>query len=229
MQAFAAKAKEKHSLIRNVSYQNRAILVVGDDAWPMPIPIVKRDGKWMFDTAAAADEILYRRIGENELDAIQVCRGYVEAQHDYALQMHDGVNQYAQRIMSSPGKRDGLVWKNANGTLGGPISEPIAKALAEGYSSVQPYHGYYFKILTAQGPAAPLGQMNFVIEGAMIGGFALVAAPAQYKVTGVKTFIVGYDGVVYEKDLGPNTLDSFRSMDRFNPDKTWVRTNDDWP
>ena len=140
------------------------------------------------------------------------------------------VNQYAQKVISTPGKHDGLVWRNADGTLDGPISEGIADALAEGYTGKgNPYHGYFFKILKGQGPSAPLGRLDFVVEGAMIGGFALAAAPAEYRVTGVKTFIVGYDGVVYQKDLGPDTLKTFKEMELYNPDKTWQRTDDDWP
>jgi hypothetical protein len=145
---------------------------------------------------------------------------------------HDGsdVNQYAQRIISTPGKQDGLVWRNSDGTLGGPIAENIADALQQGYADrAKPYHGYFFKILRGQGPAAPLGQMDFVVEGAMIGGFALAAAPADYRVTGVKTFIVGYDGVVYQKDLGPDTLKIFKDMELYNPDKSWTPTEDSWP
>jgi hypothetical protein len=208
------------------------VLVVGNNDWPMPIPIVKRNGKWLFDTKVGREEMLYRRIGANELDAIQICRGYVEAQHEYALEKHDGseVNQYAQRVISTPGKHDGLVWRNPDGSLGGPISEGIADALAQGYTDkAKPYHGYFFKILKGQGPAAPLGKMNFVVEGAMIGGFALAAAPADYRVTGVKSFIVSYEGVVYQKDLGPETLKIFKEMDLYNPDKSWLPTRDSWP
>ena len=231
-EGFAADAKAEHSIQVDAGNANHAVLLVGPQQWPLPIPLVKQNGKWLFDTKAGREEMLLRRIGANELDAIQICRGYVDAQEEYASEKHDGseVNQYAQRIISTPGKRDGLVWRNSDGTLGGPISEAIANALAEGYTDrSQPYHGYYFKILKSQGPAAPLGQMNFVVEGAMIGGFALAAAPAEYRVTGVRTFIVGYDGIVYQKDLGPTTLQTFKSMDRFNPDKTWTRTDDSWP
>jgi len=229
---FAAKARQKNSVTIDPKNPNRAILVVGNDDFPMPIPIVKRNGVWLFDTQAGRQEVLYRRIGSNELDAIEICRGYVEAQHEYALEKHDGaeVNQYAQRVISTPGKHDGLVWRNPDGSLGGPIAENIADALQQGYTDKsKPYHGYFFKILKGQGPAAPLGRMDFVVEGAMIGGFALAAAPAQYRVTGVKTFIVGYDGVVYQKDLGPDTLKIFQSMELYNPDKTWQPTDDDWP
>jgi len=228
---FAAKAREKNEVTKDPKNPNRAILSVGNDDWPLPIPIVQKNGKWSFDTKAGRQEILFRRIGSNELDAIQICRGYVEAQKDYATEKHDDaqVNQFAQRIISTPRKHDGLAWRNADGTLGGPIGENLAKALDEGYTDrSKPYHGYFFKILKGQGPAAPLGALDFVVNGAMIGGFALAAAPADYRVTGVKTFIVSYEGHVYEKDLGPDTLNSFKAMTLYNPDKTWRRTDDNW-
>lgn len=226
---FAAKAHEKTSVIQDPKNPNRASLSVGNDDWPYPVPIVKRNGQWYFDAAAGRKEILNRRIGANELDAIAICRGYVDVQHQYALEAHDGVNQYAQRIISTPGKRDGLAWQNKDGSWGGPIGEGIAKALQQGYTSRgEPYHGYYYKILKGQGPAAPLGRMDFMVKGVMIGGFALVAAPATYRVTGVKTFIVSYEGIVYEKDLGPNSLNIFKKMELYNPDKTWRRTNAAW-
>ena len=229
---FAAKAKEKNSVEIDKKDPKRAILIVGNDNFPVPIPLVKQKGKWFFDTKVGREEILNRRIGANELNAIEICRGFVEAQHEYAVEKHDGskVNQYAQRIISSPGKHDGLAWQNADGTWEGPVGEEVAKALEQGYSNPskpQPYHGYYFKVLKGQGPAAPMGEMDFVVGGAMIGGFALAAAPAEYRVTGVQTFIVGPDGVVYEKDLGPDTLKTFQSMDKYNPDKTWKVTEDD--
>jgi hypothetical protein len=172
---------------------------------------------------------LLRRIGENELDAIEICRGFVEAEEEYAEQKHDGasVNQYAQRIISTPGKQDGLAWQNPDGSWAGPVGEGVAKVLEQGYTDrSQPYHGYYFKVLKGQGPAAPLGEIDFVVKGAMIGGFALAAAPAEYRVTGLQTFIVSHSGIVYEKDLGPDTLKVFKSMERFNPDKTWNPIND---
>jgi hypothetical protein len=232
--AFAAKAKEKSSVVVAKKNPNLAIVTVGNDDFELPIPLVKKKGKWSFDTKVGREEILNRRIGTNELDAISICRGFVEAQHEYAGEKHDDskVNQYAQRIISTPGKHDGLAWQNAEGKWEGPVGETVAKALEQGYSKQgqpQPFHGYYFKVLKGQGPAAPMGQMDFVVEGAMIGGFALAAAPAQYRVTGVETFIVGPDGVVYQKDLGPETLKVFESMDRYNPDKTWKPTNDQWP
>jgi hypothetical protein len=228
---FAAKAKEKTSVEIDKKDPKRAILVVGNDDFPVPIPIVKRKGKWLFDTKVGREEILNRRIGANELNAIQICRGFVEAQHEYAVEKHDGskVNQYAQRVISTPGKHDGLAWQNPDGTWAGPVGEEVARALQEGYSAQggKPYHGYYFKVLKGQGPAAPMGEMDFMVGGAMIGGFALAAAPAEYRVTGVMTFMVGPDGVVYEKDLGPDTLKTFQSMDKYNPDKTWKVTEDD--
>ena len=230
--AFAAKAKEKSSVVIDKKNPNQAVIMVGKDDFELPIPLVKKKGKWSFDTKVGREEILNRRIGTNELDAITICRGFVEAQHEYAEEKHDDakVNQYAQRIISTPGKHDGLAWKNPDGTWGGPVGEAVAKALEQGYSKQgQPFHGYYFKVLKGQGPAAPMGQMDFIVEGAMIGGFALAAAPAQHRVTGVQTFIVGPDGVVYQKDLGPETLKVFASMDRYNPDKTWKPTNDQWP
>jgi Protein of unknown function (DUF2950) len=230
---FAAKAQQKKLVTTDPKNRSRAILSVGNDEFPFAVPIVKRAGKWYFDSKQGHDEILFRRIGANELDAIQVCRGFVEAQKEYASAIHDesGINQYAQRIISTPGKRDGLYWKNEDGTPGGPISEPVARAIAEGYSPEKPsgYHGYYFKVLKGQGPAAPLGQLDYVIEGIMIGGFALVAVPAEYRVTGIKTFIVSYDGIVYEKDLGPDSPKLVSTMERYNPDKTWHRTDDQWP
>jgi len=227
---FAGLAREKRSVTLDPKNRGRATLVVGNDDWPLPIPIVKRDGKWYYDTKAGRQEILFRRIGENELDAIRICRGFVEAQHEYALGKYDDsvVNQYAQRIISTPGKHDGLAWQNPDGGWDGPVGEAVAKALEQGYAANKaPFHGYYFKVLKGQGPNAPLGQMDFVVNGVMIGGFALAAAPAQYKVTGVQTFIVSHDGIVYQKDLGPDTLTIFKSMERYNPDKTWRPTVDE--
>jgi len=221
---FAAEAREKKSVSVDPQKGTRAFLLVGNEDWPFPVPIVKLGAKWAFDAKAGREELLHRRIGSNELDAIDICRGYVEAQHEYALQTREGynVNQYAQRIISTPGKQDGLAWQNSDGSWGGPIGEKIARAIEQGYSgSAEPYHGYFFKILKGQGPAAPLGGMDFLVKGVMIGGFALVAAPAEYGVTGVKTFIVSHDGVVYEKDFGPASLNEFIKMERFNPDRSW--------
>ena len=223
-QNFAARAREKHQILKDPKKPSKVTLTVGEDDWPLPIPIVKDGKQWRFDTKAGRQEILYRRIGQNELDAIEVCLGYVEAQHEYASEKHDGspVNQYAQRVIAHPGKEDGLAWQAPDGSWQGPVGENIARVIAQGYTDrMQPYHGYYFKILKGQGPHAPLGEMDFVVKGVMIGGFALVAAPTDYRVTGVKTFIVSHDGVVYEKDLGPQTKQAFKEMWRYDPDKTW--------
>ncbi|HET7106959.1 MAG TPA: DUF2950 domain-containing protein [Candidatus Acidoferrum sp.] len=221
---FAAQARGKKTVSTDSKKESRAFLLVGNEDWPFPVPIVKVGTKWAFDAKAGRQELLYRRIGSNELDAIDICRGYVEAQHEYALEPRKGydANQYAQRIISTPGKQDGLAWQNSDGSWAGPIGEKIARAIEQGYSiNAEPYHGYFFKILRGQGPAAPLGEMDFVVKGVMIGGFALVAAPAEYDVTGVKSFIVSHDGVVYEKDFGPSTLTEFIKMERFDPDSSW--------
>jgi DUF2950 family protein len=222
---FAAEAREKKNVSVDPKKGNRAFLLVGNEDWPFPVPLVKSGDKWYFDARAGRQELLHRRIGANELDAVDICRGYVDAQYEYAFQPREGfnVNQYAQRIISNPGKQDGLGWQNQDGSWGGPIGETIARVIEQGYSpGAEPYHGYFFKILKGQGPAAPLGQMDYVVKGVMIGGFALVAAPAEYGETGIKTFIVSQDGVVYEKDLGPSTLNEFQKMERFNPDQSWI-------
>jgi hypothetical protein len=221
---FVAKAREKQGVESDPKDPKHMLLVVGAESWPFPVPIVKRDGKWSYDAEAGKQELLYRRIGANELDAIAICHGYVEAQFEYAMQkrkLYDS-NQYAQRIVSAPGKQDGLAWQREDGTWAGPVGEKIARAIQQGYSSgAQPYHGYLFRILTGQGPAARLGELDFVVKGRMIGGFALVAAPAEYGVTGVKTFVVSHEGVVYERDFGADTLAEFRKMQRYNPDEQW--------
>lgn len=229
---FAVQAREKQSVSMDPSDKNRAILSVGNDDWPLPVPIVKIGSKWYFDSKAGRDEILFRRIGANELNVIELCRGFVEAQREYSSTTHDnsGIPQYAQRLISTPGKQDGLYWENPDGTPGGPISQGVAEAIAEGYSLSKDsaYSGYYFKLLKGQGPAAPMGELDYVIEGVMIGGFALVAVPAEYRVTGVQTFMISNDGVVYQKDLGPDSLNIVKKMERYNPDKTWTRTDDRW-
>jgi hypothetical protein len=230
--AYAKEAAAKNSIEISKSNPSRATIIVGEEQWPLPIPLVKKSGKWYFNSKEGRQEILFRRIGENELNAITVCRGYVSAQMEYASEIHDnsGINQYAQKIFSTPGKQDGLYWKNADGTPDGPIGEAVAKALEEGYTTGKGgFNGYYFKILKGQGPAAPNGAINYVIEDVMIGGFALVAVPAEYRVTGVKTFIVSYEGTVYQKDLGPDSLNIVKKMELYNPDKSWQPTNDQWP
>ena len=222
--AFAEEARE-HLRLERDSTGTVVTLVIGPDDWPAPVPLVADGDQWRFDAVAGRDEVLRRYVGRNELDAIEMCRGYVEAQRQYALVKHDGalVNQYAARIVSTPGTQDGLTWRTQDGGWAGPVSEGIAEAIADGYTSrTAPFHGYYFKVLKGQGPAAPLGELDFVVQGAMIGGFALVAAPADYGVTGIMTFIVSHDGIVYEKDLGEKTLEAFRAMERYNPDSTWT-------
>jgi hypothetical protein len=221
---FTAQAAKKTSVVVEPKSGTRATIFVGDEDWPFPVPVVKSGDEWFFDAVAGRRELVYRRIGANELDAIEVCRGYVEAQYEYAQRKREmyEVNEYAQRIIAAPGKQDGLAWQNADGSWGGPVGEHIARAIEQGYSpGAEPYHGYLFKILKGQGPAARLGQMDYVIKGVMIGGFALVAAPASYGVTGINTFMVSYDGLVYEKDFGAQTSEQFQKMELFNPDKSW--------
>ena len=222
--AFAEKAKARTKVVRDPKNPKSATVIVGMDDWPAPIPIVQTAKGWAFDPKIGREELLARRIGGNELDAIELCRGYVEAQHDYASERHDGatINQYAQRIISTDGKHDGLAWKGADGTWQGPVGENVARVIAEGYSTKsEPYHGYYFKVLKGQGASAPMGALDYVVEGAMIGGFALAAAPSDYGVTGVKSFIVNQAGIVYEKDLGPKSEEQFRALMLYEPDKTW--------
>ena len=224
MTAFAAQARMMTRIERD-SGGTSATLVVGPEEYPLPIPLVDSAGQWRFDTPAGHEEVLLRRIGNNELTVIDICRGFVEAQQEYASVKHDGsmVNQYAQKLISTAGKQDGLAWQAPDGSWQGPVGEGVARAIMEGYSDkAEPYHGYFFKVLKGQGPAAPLGEMDFMVDGAMIGGFAMVASPADYRVTGVKSFIVSHTGIVYEKDLGPTTLEQFKAMERFNPDSTWT-------
>ena len=195
--------------------------------FPFPIPLVRNNAKWRFDTAAGRREILYRRIGRNELDAIEACLAYVDAQNDYAEQDRTGAGAgiYAQHIVSTPGRKDGLYWPASEGGES-PLGELVAQATSEGYrvgGPRAPFHGYYYRILTRQGPAAPGGTMDYVVHGRMIGGFALVAYPAQYGVSGVTTFIVNQDGIVYQKDLGWDTTKLAQAMKAYNPDATWKK------
>jgi hypothetical protein len=211
----------------------KAVLVVGKDDWQFPFPIVKHDAAWQFDASAGAQEILDRRIGANELDTIEVCRAYVAAQREYALmdRDHDGFVEYAQKFLSSPGKRDGLYWATGPDEDQSPLGPLMADARAQGYGKGnaaskgrRPYHGYYFKILTGQGPDAPDGAYDYIANGHMIGGFALVAFPAQYGVSGIMTFIVNHDGVVYQKDLGPRTAVLANEMTVFDPGPSWSKS-----
>lgn len=227
---FAKKARAKMKVSFDLADPKRAILIAGDDDWPMPLPIVQRDGKWRFDAKEGREEILARRIGGNELHAISLLRGYVEAQREYASELHDGatMHQYAQKWVSTPGKQDGLSWNGPDGKPAGPIGDEIARLLAEGYTNkADPVDGYYFRTLTAQGPAARLGSRNYIVDGMMIGGFAAVAWPAKYGVTGVQTFLVNNDGVVQQKDLGEDTEKIASAMREFNPDEGWTVTHDE--
>ena len=228
--SFVEKAHAKMQVTQDPHNPKRMLVLIGADRWPMPVPIVRKSGKWLFDAKQGREEILARRIGGNELDTIALLRGYVEAQKEYASQVHDGsgTHQYAQSAISSPGKHDGLSWKNADGSVGGPIGDLVAQALAAGYTKKsEPYNGYYFRTLTAQGPSAPLGARDYIVNGMMIGGFAAVAWPARYGVTGVQTFMVSHDGIVYQKDLGPDTAKTAPKIKRYNPDKTWIVTEDE--
>jgi len=202
---------------------DRASLVVGQNDWPFPVPLSRQDGRWHFDAPRGRTEILARRIGRNELAAIEVCRGYVEAQMQYAARDRnaDGTLQYAPKIVASAGKKDGLYWEGeADNLVPKAFADAAAAMLAQGKKPV-PYHGYYFHVLKAQGPDASGGAMDYVVKGKMIGGFALVAYPAEYGVSGVQSFMVNHHGMVYEKDLGSATATLARQLVRFNPDKTW--------
>jgi len=218
---FARMAAEKLQIRQDEADRNT--IVAGSQEWPFPVPLVRgKDGMWRFDSSAGRVEVLARRIGRHELNALEVCRGYVEAQMEFATRHNDhGVMEYAQKIVSSPGKQDGLYWEGDRNTLVPKSFATAAAAMfAEGKKPV-PYHGYYFHILKAQGPDADGGAADYVVKGQMIGGFALVAFPAEYGVSGIQTFIVNQRGLVYSKDLGPNTMALARQMTSFNPDKTW--------
>ena len=213
---------------------DKAIVVIGTQDFPLPIPLVRKGGMWRFDTAAGRDEILFRRIGKNELDAIQSCLAYVDAQSEYAEKDRTGagINTYAQRIISQPGKKDGLYWPTAQGEDESPLGELVAQATRQGYrvsAARTPYRGYYFKILTKQGPSADGGAFDYMVKGKMIGGFALVAYPAEYGNSGVMTFVVNHSGTVFQKDLGSRTQSLAEQMTSFNPDKTWQKVADTTP
>jgi hypothetical protein len=226
-QHFGAEYDRAHRLEGG---NGKLVLYVGQDGFPFPIPLVPDGIVWRFDTRAGREEILNRRIGKNELAAIQVCLAYVDAQREYYAEDRnaDGLREYATRFASTPGKRDGLYWATKPGEKPSPLGPLVVKARAEGYrkgqgSAPAPYHGYYYRILTAQGPGAPDGAYDYLVRGRMIGGFALVAFPAQYGVSGVMTFIVNHAGIVYEKDLGTNTAAIARGIKRFDPGPTWKK------
>jgi hypothetical protein len=222
---FVQSYEAAHTLVQQGD--TKVVLQIGADAWLFPIPLVKGSAGWRFDTPAGKEEILNRRIGRNELDVIQVCLAYVDAQREYYRRNPPGgtLLQYAPKFVSTPGKRDGLYWEAPAGEPPSPLGPLVAQARGEGYKGAAgkpvAYHGYYYKMLTRQGPDAPGGAYDYMVRGKLLGGFALVAYPAQYGVSGIMTFMVNHDGVVYEKDLGPNTAAVAQAMTRFNPDKTW--------
>ena len=209
--------------------EDRVVLVIGPDAWPFPIPLVRSGSEWRFQTAEGLDEIVNRRIGANELSTIAVCRDYLAAQRQYAGKIRDGsgVRKFAQRLVSSPGKQDGLYWDPAaTGGEESPFGPRMAEYLAGGRQPRDPYHGYYFRVLTRQGNRAPGGSYNYVINGNMIAGFALVAFPAEYGHSGIMTFLVSHHGKVYQKNLGPQTRKIAAKMQGYNPDSTWTEVKE---
>jgi len=216
-------AYDKRSTIERDG-EAKATLLVGENDWPFPFPLVRRADRWTFDTRSGADEILNRRIGRNELATIQVCLAYVDAQREYALKEGsvEGVHAYAMKLVSSSGKKDGLYWRTQEGEPPSPLGPLASKAREEGYTG-QPYHGYYYRILTGQGAAAPGGAYDYVVDGRMIGGFALIAYPARWGASGVMTFIVNHDGVVYQRNLGRRTAAIAASITRFDPDANWSK------
>jgi hypothetical protein len=224
---FVQAYEEAHTLVPVEDTQ--VILQMGNDAWPFPIPLVKDNTRWHFDAKEGKEEILNRNIGRNELDVIQVCLAYVDAQREYYMRNPQrlALPQYASKFMSTQGKRNGLYWGTTAAKPPSPLGPLVAQARREGYKRTAdkpiPYHGYYYKILTGQGPSAPGGAYDYVVRGKMIGGFAMVAYPAQYGSSGIMTFIVNHDGVVYQKDLGSNTTAMAQSMTKFNPDETWKK------
>jgi hypothetical protein len=206
----------------------RATLLVGPTEFPFPYPLIMKNGRWQFDAKSGNEQVLDRRIGRNELSAIKVCLAYVDAQREYATQdrSDNGLLEYAQKLTSTPGTHDGLFWESKVGEPASPLGPAVANARSKGYGSVgagEPYHGYFYKILTSQGKDAPGGAYDYVVNGKMIGGFALVAWPAEYGNSGLTTFIVNYEGAVYEKDLGEDTSKIASRMTSFNPDHTWKK------
>ena len=223
---FVKSYDESNKLVK--SGEAEMVLEVGKDEWPFPIPLVKENNGWRFDTKEGKEEIINRRIGRNELDVIQVSLAIVDAEREYYQRDPDGdkLLQYAQKLISTKGKRDGLYWETKPGEEPSPLGSLVAQARAEGYKGAGgkpvPYHGYYYKLLTGQGKDAPEGAYDYLVRGKMIGGFGVVAYPAQYGSSGIMTFIVNHDGIVYQKDLGPKTASIAQSMTEFNPDKTWT-------
>jgi hypothetical protein len=229
---FLTAYDEKHTLVPSDD-KNSMTIVVGHDDWPMPIPIVKdKSGKWLFDTANGKDEVITRRIGRNELTVIEVCQAICDAQRDYAhLDPNgDGIPEYARKFISDPGQKNGLYWPTTEGEKESPLGEAVAQAQGEGYTtaehssaSLRPYHGYLYRILTAQGKDAPGGAMDYIMNGKFIGGFAIVAWPVDYGSSGIMTFMANYKGEVIQKDLGEATDKLAREMKDYNPDASWKK------
>ena len=226
---FARAAREKMTLRKDGA--DRIVLVVGEEAWPLPIPLVKEGGSWRWDTDAGAEELINRRIGRNELNVIAVCRAYVAAQTEYEERDRDGdrVREFAQRVGSTPGKRDGLYWKPDPGPSAeeSPLGALVAAAGRRPGENPEPFYGYRFRILTRQGDHAPGGAHNYIINGNMIAGFALIAYPAERGSTGIMSFLVSREGVVYEKDLGASTAEVVSYITAYDPDDTWVKVGED--
>ena len=227
---FAAELLERNELVKEG--ETKAVLIIGDKKWPFPVPIVKKDSAWQFDTEAGRKELLTRRIGHNELLAVKVCKAYLDAQREYyGMDEQDGdqIPKYAQRLFSSPNRKDGLYWPTASGDKQSPLGPLVAKAREEGYMQKRaagekgrrPFHGYYFRILKRQGPHAPGGKFDYVINNNMVAGHALVAYPARWGVSGVMTFMVNQRGRVYQKNLGPKTTEIARAQKEYNPDLSW--------
>ena len=231
-EVFTAAAAERWQLVDQ--QDGSKVLVIGNESWPFPVPLVKDQAGWRFDTAAGKEEVVARRIGRNELAAIRICRTYVDAQRIYAQRGHDSqpAGLYAKAFRSDQGRQNGLFWHSARGEKRSPLGDLVAQAAEEGTDLAKsgaqpsPFHGYYFRILTAQGAAAPGGARDYIVDGKLSGGFALVAWPAQYDITGVMTFIVNQDGVVREKDLGAGTDGTAKSLKIYDPDSSWATSGD---
>jgi hypothetical protein len=224
---FIASYEAKHEI--KMDGEHKATLIIGDNDYPFPVPLMRVKNMWSFDTEEGLYEILYRRIGHNELRAIQTCLAYVDAQNEYAEKDRGaGAGAYAQRFVSEPGKKDGLYWPSASGEPESPLGELFAKASKQGYKPGEgraPYQGYFYKILSTQGPAASGGALNYVVNGKMIGGFALVAYPAEYRNSGVMTFIVSHAGTVFQRDLGPDTAAAAEAISAYNPGRGWKKAD----
>jgi len=224
---FVKSYDEKVNFVKD---NNIVSVIIGKDDYPMAIPIIKKDEGWVFDTKSGVQELLKRRIGRNELKAINSCRSYVQAQREYASadRTQEGIIQYAQKFCSTFGRRDGLYWEEEEGQLPSPLGPLFVAASQEGYTlgevcmiSPRPYQGYHYRILTSQGPNAPGGEYDYLINGHMVGGFALIAWPAEYGVSGIMTFIVNQNGIVYEKDFGSRSAEIAKAMKKYDPDPSW--------